>query len=174
MDGVGMSETLMHYADKRIALHTERRDPKDCWPWSGWKSDKGYPVVWVDRRYMKVSRILLGLTDPKVEARHTCDNPGCVNPAHLISGSHAENMADMKIRRRAARGWRNVNTRLSADDHLAIHEGRAAGEGVRALGRRFGVSHVTILRIERDCASGCIWNLDAIASLTAVTERVSA
>ena len=34
---------------------------------------------------------------------HRCDERRCCNPDHLYLGSHAENMADMKAKRRALR-----------------------------------------------------------------------
>jgi hypothetical protein len=32
--------------------------------------------------------------------RHTCDNPACINPAHLVKGSQKENVSDMLQRQR--------------------------------------------------------------------------
>lgn len=39
-------------------------------------------------------------------ARHTCDNPPCVNPDHIVEGTQAQNVADAVERDRIARGPR--------------------------------------------------------------------
>lgn len=49
----------------------------------------------------RVSYALANGTLPKASVvRHTCDNPPCVNPAHLLAGTQKENMADRKARKR--------------------------------------------------------------------------
>jgi len=38
-------------------------------------------------------------------ARHTCDNTICVNPRHLLWGSHADNMHDAAVRGLMKKPW---------------------------------------------------------------------
>lgn len=80
-----------------------------CWEWEGPLEDNGYAKVshdggreWVHRW---AYRLHVGPIPAGVEVRHTCDNPPCVRPAHLILGTHAENMNDMKVRGRSKARW---------------------------------------------------------------------
>ena len=58
---------------------------------------------------------------------HTCDNPPCINPAHLVLGTHQENMDDkMKKGRHAynpnAKGESNGFAKLTSEDVFKIRE----------------------------------------------------
>lgn len=59
-------------------------------------------------------------------ARHTCDNPPCVNPMHLREGTQRENVADAVDRDRIARGPRKS---LCARGHDVARVGRAEHNG---------------------------------------------
>ena len=54
-----------------------------------------------------------------VVVRHSCDNPPCCNPDHLLAGDYADNSNDMVVRGRAkpgiSRGKRNGNAKLTAE-----------------------------------------------------------
>lgn len=79
----------------------------DCIFWPYGDNGHGYGVVYHEGKQQKAHRVALMIAtgispEPGVEACHSCDNPGCVNPAHLRWGTHGENMLDMIIRGRTA------------------------------------------------------------------------
>lgn len=88
------------------------RGPDDCWEWTRAKSVQGYGHVHYQGKVAIAPRLVLALKmgrelDSDEETRHTCDNPPCVNPYHLVTGSKSDNQRDS-----VARGlWANGNLR---------------------------------------------------------------
>jgi hypothetical protein len=82
--------------------------PSGCWEWQGTRNEHGYGGVSVEGKWRKAHQVAWELTHgerpPGVGVLHTCDNPPCVNPAHLFLGTQAENVQDMIAKGRAARG----------------------------------------------------------------------
>lgn len=75
-------------------------------------------------------------------ARHTCDNPRCCNPRHLEWGTQGDNVTDMARRRRAARGERAGNAKLTEVQVRELRQLGAQGWSQRQLGERYGISAV--------------------------------
>ena len=82
------------------------------------------------------------------QAAHSCDNPPCVNPAHLSVKTAAENQHEKRDRGRAARGTDNAGgSKLTPDDVRAIRERLGGTESYATIARDFSVSRVLIGRI---------------------------
>lgn len=73
----------------------------DCVVFTGTKNNYGYGMLY-DRDTGKkelAHRVALRVRDgkyPTGTVRHTCDNPACVKLAHLVEGTQAENLEDMR------------------------------------------------------------------------------
>lgn len=89
----------------------EGKDPACCWIWPGELSAAGY-ARWRSRKggkqkRLRVSRVMCARRDGIVPRgmliRHTCDNPACWNPDHLLQGTRFDNAQDMVSRGR--HGW---------------------------------------------------------------------
>ena len=52
--------------------------------------------------------------------RHTCDNKWCINPSHLIEGTHADNVKDRVDRDRSACGEYNGRSKLTNEAVVEI------------------------------------------------------
>jgi len=78
---------------------------------------------------------------------HSCDNPPCVNPAHLHEGTPQDNSDEMveRGRRVILRGESNGQSKLTATDILEIREivGLTNGQ----IGERYGVHNSIISSI---------------------------
>jgi DNA-binding transcriptional MerR regulator len=87
--------------------------------------------------------------------RHRCDNPSCIEPTHLLSGTKADNHRDMVIRRRAKhlKGSAHGMAKLTEDQVRYIRERLACGHKGSFLAAQFGVTRTTISQIKR----GLIW-----------------
>lgn len=130
--------------------------PSKCWEWKGTKSPRGYGAIRVQRKMISAHRfswmINKGNIPDKLHVLHKCDNPSCVNPAHLFTGTHTDNMHDMRDKGRLVTkcGQENGNSKLKLSQVEKIRKLYATSKyTLAALGRMFSVSYVTIRHIVR-------------------------
>jgi len=67
--------------------------PNGCWLWTG-KLNQGYGS-WhaFERAHVWIYRITYGSIPVGLDVSHTCHVKACVNPDHLVTESHQQNMA---------------------------------------------------------------------------------
>jgi hypothetical protein len=81
-------------------------DDRGCWEWIGSRNDRGYGQVYAvpPSRPMLAHRaswtINVGAIASELCILHRCDNPPCVNPAHLFLGTRVDNNRDMREKKR--------------------------------------------------------------------------
>lgn len=145
----------------RLLSKCEAVTESGCWIWTGavTKTSCGdYGVLNINGRNRYAHRLSLqnigGVDIENKVVRHKCDNPSCINPAHLVAGTQADNIQDRNDRGRTAKGERASKSKLT---YMEVEEIRKSEDSHRALGRRYGVSHSTIGGIKR----GEYWRADS-------------
>ena len=78
-----------------------------CWIWTGSKSKSGYGLLNRESGSNMAHRISYELANGPIPEKslvcHKCDNPPCVNPTHLFTGTHKDNSQDMMSKHRVGR-----------------------------------------------------------------------
>lgn len=122
----------------------------ECWVWTANKNNKGYglfrpggskPKALAHRLSFEAAN---GTIPDGALILHSCDNPACVNPAHLRVGSHQANVSDMDARGRRVsnpqKGERNTNATLSDATVVAMRRAYVCGYRLGHIAARFGIS----------------------------------
>ena len=122
-----------------------------CWIWVAQTNAKGYGRLRNDGGSTYAHRISYQLYKGEVPGDmlvlHSCDNPTCVNPAHLRLGTNSDNMIDMYQRNRFPN--QTLNTKTAKIIYNRCKEGAKQVD----LAKEFKVHFSTI----SDIATGKAW-----------------
>ena len=139
----------------RIAIS---RNPADCWIWTAAcivreNGQRSYGRFVVHGEVTSAHRFMYKLVNGEVPdgliVRHTCDNEQCVNPGHLVSGTHKDNVADMFERGRGDHriGERNFKAKLTEDQVRQIRAMYKGGLSPKAIVESQSISRSQFYRI---------------------------
>ena len=145
-----MSET--EQAAWRLFSKADVGEWDECWPFKGATTSNGYAhlngilLYGEFRQYPYGHRTAWALFNGRWPSsgevvQHSCDNPPCVNPAHLIIGTQADNVS---TRPRSGR-WFGMRTGKLTPTQ--VEEIRAGNKPQTALAKEFNVSQKTISNI---------------------------
>lgn len=124
----------------------------DCWVWMACRNKLGYGMIGVmGGRNMLAHRLSYmiskdGIIDGDV-VRHRCDNPPCVNPSHLMPGTHADNSDDRVSRGRQNKGTAVRTAKLTPALVRRIRKHLGEGASQRGVAKIFNVSSSAIAQI---------------------------
>ena len=98
-----------------------------CWEWTACIESNHYGRVWFNNRKALAHRVAYQLAKGEIPdglvVRHTCDNPACCNPDHLILGTQADNMVDMVKRKRNCnpKGEQHYGSKLTTAQVMEVY-----------------------------------------------------
>lgn len=158
-----------HTLAERFWVKVMPPDTNGCMNWAGTKDRAGYGRFWDGTKKTLATHVALALAGRPIPvglwALHTCDNPSCVNQAHLFHGTVKDNAADRERKGRGvyvtgerhgsrthpecvARGERIFHAKLTCEKVLEIRRIKAeTGMLNSSLATMFGVQKPVISKI---------------------------
>src|SRR5262245_31652536 len=104
---------------ERLEFYSMPEPNSGCQLWLGGCDGHGAAQVPIGRQLRRAARVVWeekrGPIPEGAHVLHKCDNPGCINVAHLFLGDQAANMADKAAKGRQSRGRRHSIAKRTAD-----------------------------------------------------------
>lgn len=138
----------------RLRRYAPEGDPVECWEWTR-ALNKGYGVIAIGDAKVRGAHIVAwelanGQSLPHgLMVRHTCDNPPCTNPRHLLIGQHVDNSRDRVEHGVPNKGHQNPSAKLTNERVRAIRRLFASGMSQRAIAAQFGIAQQNVSLIVR-------------------------
>jgi hypothetical protein len=129
------------------------RKDESCWIWTGCRDTSGYGLTTFRGRCQGVHRLSWRIHRGEIPKEmcvcHGCDEPLCVNPAHLWLGTRKQNTQDRdrKQRNNQPRGSSNGNSKLVAGQVDSIRKMAKAGLTKRQISDIIGTSFANVSHI---------------------------
>ncbi len=125
-------------------------DERGCWIWQRGKS-LGYGALYLPEgvhvhAHRFAYELWVGPISSGQFVLHNCDIRACCNPDHLRTGTHEDNMQDMRDRGGQVSGERHGNAKLTQSDVAKI---RSSTESHVMVAKRYKVDASHIAKIRR-------------------------
>lgn len=142
----------------------KKGESDECWEFQGGRNRQGYGNFSLDGKTAVAHRLVYILTFGDIPAglivRHTCDNPPCCNPRHLLLGTTKDNSLDMVSRGRhrgytaGFQGEAHPRAKLSIQKAKAIRQKFSKGVPMLNMAKEYNVSPAAIWQV----LQGNSWN----------------
>lgn len=153
---------------KRFLKYVKKSDCQSCWNWIGCKNKSGYGQFKMNKKQIGAHRLSYSIYKGEIKyglfVMHTCDNPSCVNPNHLMVGTPLDNVKDRDNKGRCVhifgdavsnKGSKNGNSKLDEEKIFdIIYDYSNTNKTIAKIALTYGVGESTIMSI----ISGNTWN----------------
>jgi hypothetical protein len=136
--------------EERFWRYVEKKGLDECWLWTGQVDKDGYGWLRLGKSMVRAHRFSFvlhgGVLAEDQLLRHKCNTPGCVNPRHVIPGSHDANMKDRLEAGHYATGQDHPAAKFSDE---IVEQVRGASGTYEEISKRFGISISQVGNIKR-------------------------
>ena len=146
--------TKQHWCSPKCSFwdKVEIGSPSKCWIWPYGKITAGYGEFIFSAMHFYTHRFMWQEIHGKIPddmcILHKCDNPSCINPAHLFLGTKLDNTRDMISKDRNPKGEDYNHAKLTNNHVIEIRQLLSKGIYQKDIASIYNVSQDTISAIK--------------------------